>query len=505
MPLALEAMRRDPVVGARALEALFEMQGRGKTPPERETYTYPQLASMGFGGRSPIVQTLPKLAPWAIRRFSDIPPSRRALNAITNPILDMPFTLGVRRPLGSEAHDIQPPPTDDQKQRIERGTAMFLRPNNSEDGREFLEKIIEDLLCMGAGPFEAEENTSDDRPLFLWPVDVQSVRLNANWQPGSSTYRFSQGRGYLFGSVGTTDEVKLSDDQLCYPKLNARSSTPFGLGYLEVAFETVNSFMGAFDFATRRASNSTPLFGLFLGENMTIDQVRQWQHYWENEIEGYGKTPIIGGGRQPSVFSMAGSGDDALYLAWQEWLVRIIAMAFGLSPMQLGLERDVNRSTATTQSANDWTTVAPVANLLRDAFTHWILWKRLGWVDLEFQWQVKTSDELRQAEILATQYECNGITVDEIRKVYERPPLPDGLGDMTKTAYETAVKMAAMSVQPANDAPAEESKPPQVSAASFITPFDEEVDDLSPQEAAFLRALMREKRRERIGLRAVAG
>ena len=32
------------------------------------------------------------------------------------------------------------------------------------------------------------------------------------------------------------------------------------------------------------------------------NQGRRWQHYWENEIEGYGKVPILGGGKQPSVF-----------------------------------------------------------------------------------------------------------------------------------------------------------------------------------------------------------
>ncbi len=43
--------------------------------------------------------------------------------------------------------------------------------------------------------------------------------------------------------------VDLRDDQLMYVRMNPRSFTPFGLGPLEVAFETVNQFLSAHRFA----------------------------------------------------------------------------------------------------------------------------------------------------------------------------------------------------------------------------------------------------------------
>jgi hypothetical protein len=235
----------------------------------------------------------------------------------------------------------------------------------------------------------------------------------------------------------------------------------------------------------------TPQFGIFLGENVTIDQVRTWQHYWENEIEGYGKVPILGGGRQPSVFNMQGTGQDTLWLQWQEYLIRVIAMSFGVSPMRLALERDVNKSTAAQGASDDWATISPVANMVRDAITHWILWKRLGWRDLEFQWDVRTADELKQADIMLVQWQSDAITVDEIRQSYERPPLEDGLGQHTKSAYEAIFKAPPTSGGVGDD-------------ASLVTPFDQERDNLKPQEAAFVRELVRAKRHERHGLAAVA-
>ena len=319
----------------------FDLEAQ-KGAPQRDTAAYPALTSLGFGGTRPLQRTLPKLSSWNLRRFSEIPPARRAINAITNPILDMPWVIQVRPKVGKKRHE-QPEPTSDQQARIEAATAMLERPNNEQTWRELLEMSIEDMTVLGAASIEVQPNHSDERPLFLWPVDTQSIRINAQWQPGDSIFRYSQARGVFYSAMGTTDDVRLQDDELMYIRLNPRTSSPFGYGYLEVAFEVVNSFIGAMEYATRRASNSTPSFAIFLGENTTPDQVRRFQHYWQNEVEGYGSVPLLGGGKAPSVLSMAGAGEDALWLKWQEWLVRIVAMSFGISPMRLGLERDINR------------------------------------------------------------------------------------------------------------------------------------------------------------------
>ena len=446
-----------------------------------------------YGGMRPLQRTLPKLTPAALRQFGTFPPARRALNVLENPIMDLPWQIGLCRPIGHKAHAQSAEPTHDQQVRIVAATTMFIQPNNDMSWHEFLEPVLDDLLTFGGGPIEIQENTSDSRPLFLWPVDAQSVRINGAWQAGRDSFHYSQARGFLYSALGTTDDVYLSDDELLYMKLNARTSTPFGLGYLEVAFDTVNAFIGAFDYATRRASNSTPNFGIFLGENVTVDQVRTWQHYWENEIEGYGKTPILGGGRQPSVFNMQGTGQDTLWLQWQEFLIRVIAMSFGVSPMRLGLERDINKNTAQAGQIDDWATISPIANIIKNAMTQGILWKRLGWRDLEFQWAMKTSDELRQAEIILDQWESDALKVDEIRQIYERAPLEDGLGQHTKSAYEAIFRTASIGSVGTND-------------ERGMTPFDQETrtDSLTAKERAFMREMLRRKRHERHGLEAVA-
>ena len=80
---------------------------------------------------------------------------------------------------------------------------------------------------------------------MFWAVDGASIRMNARWDGQPDTARYAQAApGQLEANA-----VDLRDDQLMYVRMNPRSFTPFGLGPLEVAFETVNQFLTAHRFA----------------------------------------------------------------------------------------------------------------------------------------------------------------------------------------------------------------------------------------------------------------
>jgi hypothetical protein len=447
----MDVVRADSVMYGTAVNNL--MMEAAADADQRKSLQYPILNQLGYGGRRTTGTTLPKVTPFNLRRFSEYPPARRAINAICNPILDMPWAI---EPIpiggGKPAQD----PTPEQLMQIAIAERVLSTPNDDESFRVVLEQVLEDIVIGGYGALEVVRGDEELRPLYLFPVDGQSIRINIHWRGEKDIPRWTQSLGYVGMSVGTHDLVELLDEELIYIKLNPRTNTPFGLGYLETAFQTVNAFIGAFEYAERRASNMTPNYGIFLGENITPDQVRRWQQYWEQEIEGYGKIPIIGGGRQPSVFHFAQGSEDTLFLKWQEFLIRVIAMSFGLSPMKLGLETDVNRSTAQVQKSEDWDTVAPVANTVQDYITRRLLWKGLGFYGLRFRWLVRDLDEKAQAEVLLDQWEMNSITINEIREYYERTPVP-GFGDMLKMETEMLVQEAGV---PAPSEPAPGGAPP---------------------------------------------
>ena len=144
--LALDVLRRDPALGAAAMQTFLQLQAA--EGPERRSVAYPLFQSFGFGAQSPLSRTIAKPLSWQIRSFGEYPPARRAINALTNPILDLPFAVTVRRPLDAQAHDEQPPPSAEQLRRIVGFTEMIERPNNDVSGREFLEVILEELVCL---------------------------------------------------------------------------------------------------------------------------------------------------------------------------------------------------------------------------------------------------------------------------------------------------------------------------------------------------------------------
>jgi diguanylate cyclase (GGDEF)-like protein len=80
--------------------------------------------------------------------------------------------------------------------------------------------------------------------------------------------------------------------------------------------------------------------------------------------------PILSIENKPEVLRFGGGTDADLRLGWQEFLLRIIADAFDLPPFLLGVEHDVNRSTAeeATQQAFR-NAVIPTARLLAEHIT----------------------------------------------------------------------------------------------------------------------------------------
>jgi hypothetical protein len=227
-------------------------------------------------------------------------------------------------------------------------TDNFDAPNPDDSFRSMAEQVLEDIIVGGFGAIEVQASGDATRPLVLWPVDGASIRMNVEW---------------------ANSQIKLDEDELIYIRLNPRTHTPFGLGRLEVAFETISSFLGAHRFAARLASNSVVQYALWL-QDLTPEHHERLIRWWQDEIEGTGKVPILSAESKPEVLRFGGGTDADLRLQWQEFLLRIVADAFDLPPFYLGVERDVNRSTA--GEMNDMAfrqAIVPTARLLAEYLT----------------------------------------------------------------------------------------------------------------------------------------
>jgi len=400
-----------------------------------------------FNSYGPLTEAMPKPTPYNLRRFSETPIARRAINCIKDRIAGMRWRVQPRQGLSIESL-----PYGSERVRIL--TANFESPNPDDSFRSLAEQVLEDIIVGGYGAIEVQRNAgwegielssagqqgmtvptlpnsqvsqkrrdlghpiSDVLPLAMWAVDGASIRMNLEWDGSPTSQRYLQ----VLDQSNT--KIELDDDELIYIRLNPRTHTPFGLGRLEVAFETINAFLGAHRYAGRLASNSVVQYALWL-QDLTPEHHERLIRWWQDEIEGTGKVPILSVESKPEVLRFGGGTDADLRLQWQEFLLRVVASAFDLPPFYLGVERDVNRSTA--EEMNDLAfrqAIVPTARLLAESLTRGAISKKLGWDDLEFVFaDVDATDPLEEAQIQQILLQNGVLSVNEVRRIRGLPEI----------------------------------------------------------------------------------
>jgi hypothetical protein len=377
---------------------------------KRRTVAMPSILNT-YGPRA---DAFPKPTPINLRRFAETPVARKAINTIKDRIVGMRWRIQPRPGRGSAL-------ALDAELRTQILTDNFDTPNPDDSFRSMSEQVLEDIIVGGFGAIEVDNTGDPQRPLALWPVDGATIRMKTDWDglPGSARYV------QVTGKSGPDGNIILNDDELIYIRLNPRTHTPFGLGRLEVAFESINAFLGAHRYAGRLASNSVVEYALWL-QGLTPDHHERLIRWWQDEIEGTGRVPILSVENKPEVLRFGGGTDADLRLQWQEFLLRIIADAFDLPPQALGLERDVNRSTAAEMNDQAFRqAIVPTARLLAEHLTRDGIGKKLGWHDLEFVFTDVDSggSEMEEAQIQDILIKNGVLTVNEVRRMRGLTPL----------------------------------------------------------------------------------
>ena len=405
---------------------------RRRYNPERESQAYPKLQGLlGVGNRG-LGQSKP--SPANLRYFSRTPYARKAINTIKSPISGLGWEIiSTQKGKHADAH-------------AQLVTRCLSQPNAGDSFRSLIEQVIEDALVTGAGVIEQQMGGDAARPLWLWPVDATTVRPVIIWDGQPNSIRYIQSSGYTGGSImSEVDARKLEAQEIVYMRLNPSSETPYGYGPLEIAYMSIQRQLGVATYAANLASNAQPQNLLYAGQVSTQEELLAFRSYWRNEVEGQGQTPIIAGPVKPDVLKLHPGGDEALYLKYQEFLIREIATAFGISPQNLGLESDVNRNTSETSEDRDWDgVIRPTAMLIASHITRDVIHGRLALPSLKIRFTgLDREDEKATAEIYTLLYKGNAITPDEQRDRMGLPPLKSVWGKLCWADVQIAMKAAA--------------------------------------------------------------
>lgn len=222
---------------------------------------------------------------------------------------------------------------------------LIEEPNPRDSFWDFSQLLIEDISVLDAGVAEKVRYPNGELA-ELWPTMGETIWVNAKWD-GSDP---DEPR-YIWAPDGTVHATFKNDDMV-YLMQNPRTSSVVGLSPLEVLKRTIDAELNSMDYNSRMVRGAPPEGVLNIGEGASPVDVKAAKREWESEILGQSSFAIIGGYKAPSWMKFRDTNQEMQYREWLDYLVRQIAVVFGLSPMDLGITFDVNRSTAEQQGDN---------------------------------------------------------------------------------------------------------------------------------------------------------
>lgn len=245
---------------------------------------------------------------------------------------------------------------------------LFNMPNPKHDSfRKLLEEVLEDVLVLDAGCVELVRSLRG-QVVELFPVDGATIKVNALWDGDPDEVRY-------YWYPDWQERARLKNNDLLYIMANPRTYSVVGLSPLETLKLAIDAELSGNEYNRRQVTNAAP-DGIFdLGEGAKKEDVDKFSSFWASEVAGKGALAFIGNTKGSKFIPFRPNNRDMQFLEWQNYLTRKIAAVFGLSPQDLNLTADVNRSTAETQDQHtEDRGLRPLMQLIQEYLTREIVW-----------------------------------------------------------------------------------------------------------------------------------
>lgn len=300
--------------------------------------------------------------------------------------------------------------------RCERIKAFLRQPDREHDWDTWVRALIEDMLVVDAATIYPRRTRGGDL-YSLDLIDGATIKrvIGADGRTPIEGPAYQQ---ILKGVVAG----EFTRDQILYRVRNWRAHRIYGFSPVEQVISTVN-------IALRRqihqlqyyTEGNIPEALVGVPENWTVDQIKQFQAYWDELMEGNTAkrrhAKFVPGGMeyQPTK-------DSILKDAYDEWLARIICFAFGISAQPF--VKEMNRATAEVSEATAKEEgLAPVLAWVKNSMDL-VIGRYFDAPDLEFDWlEGESIDPEAKANIHKVYVEAGVLTPDEVREELGRDPL----------------------------------------------------------------------------------
>ena len=196
------------------------------------------------------------------------------------------------------------------------------------------------------------------------------------------------------------------------------------------------------EYAGTVSTNAIPKFILNLGKNLDDNKVVAFRKYFEEEIYGTGKIPIVGGSDGIQTHQLTAINDEGLYLQWQHFLITIIAYTFGIDPKRFNEGSQTDRSTVDEQKENIIDeAIKPLAKVIEENINKKVICRLGLGQKLVFRYVFEDNETRKMAKTnrITKIFDADLVTRNEARELLGLPKEAGKYKDMCKSEYKAAI------------------------------------------------------------------
>lgn len=294
---------------------------------------------------------------------------------------------------------------------------LFRHPTGDKNitFREFLSKIMEDLLILDAIAIYRRQNRRGGIYGYL-PVDSATIELvmaEDGTTPTPPNVAYIQ-------VIDGHDVAKLTTDELIYRMLNPRTHNPYGLSPVETLIITVSTALrlGTYNLAFLSEGNIPEGF-VELPKDVASnpDQLKLWQEAWDAMVSGRNsqqrKLKFLPEGMK---YTAVRKPEEMEYKRFEEWLLLNTCSVMEVPPQAIGFQFDRGKgATEAEWEIGKERSAFPTANFLREIFDQ-IIQEDLKQEHLRFVWtNINPTNKKEEAEVFGQLVRLGAVSVDEWR------------------------------------------------------------------------------------------
>ena len=318
-------------------------------------------------------------------------------------------------------------------------TGVTKHPRGRDNFETFLRKVGWDSLVYDQLTFEIIENKKGE-PCEWYAVDSSTMRLADT----ASTYMDeNMEEAVKFVQIYDGQVIaEFNQNELCFGVRNPRTDIRlfgYGVSELEMLVPTVTSLLWGFEYNQRFFSQGTAPKGIINFKGTIPEKsLQQFRRHWYqmcSGVENAWRTPVTVSAELQYV-NLQQSSRDMEFNAWIDFLIKIACSMYSMDPAEVNFQYGNVGQKQSLQQANNKEKLTesrerglrPLLRFIAECINQFIVWPINEAFEFDFVGLDSMTKE-QQAELNMKRVKTT-MTVDEIRAEDDKPPLPDGTGEI---------------------------------------------------------------------------